>query len=117
MAALDDLLDLILLAMAVRTHRHLFHCIPTKLFDLGRVVLVFIAAIANPLCRLRRRPLCLDGICVLARKGYFDGWMDWLRHQTGIVPCNLRDGFGGRLESRFDSAIWMLRRKAGVVLR
>ena len=88
--------------MAVRTHRHLFHCIPSKLFDLGRVVLVFIAAIAAALCRLLRRPLCLDGICLLARKGCFDGWMDWLRHQTGIVPRNLRDRFGGRLESRFD---------------
>ena len=72
MAALDDLLDFVLLAMAERTNRHLFHRITAKLFDLGRFVLVRIAVIAAP---LRGRPVRLDGFPPLGRQGRFDNGM------------------------------------------
>ena len=54
LAAFDDLLDFILLALAMRASRHLFHRIAAELFDLGRFVLAFVAAVATGLARLRR---------------------------------------------------------------
>src|SRR6202011_1751447 len=62
LAAFDDLLDFILLALAVRASWHLFHRIAAELFDLGRFVLAFIAGIAAKLARLRSGRVRWQGV-------------------------------------------------------